>query len=151
MKYVPMAAEHISQIARLEQLCFSCPWSENALRSELKNPLSQWIVAVDGDVVAGYIGSQSVMGEADMMNIAVQPAYRRQKIAETLIGFLIDALNSRDVYCLTLEVRSSNEPALSLYKKLGFVQVGCRKNYYTAPKEDAYILRKEWHCENFGN
>ena len=144
MKYVPMTTEHISQIAQLEQLCFSCPWSENAIASELNNPLSQWIVAVDGDVVAGYVGSQSVMGEADMMNIAVAPTYRRQGIAETLVQYLIDMLKDREVYCLTLEVRSSNESALSLYKKLGFAQVGCRKNYYTTPKEDAHILRKEW-------
>ena len=144
MEYKLMMPEHVSQVAQLEALCFSCPWSENAVSGELINPLSLWIVAVESGHVAGYVGAQSVMGEADMMNIAVAPDYRRQGIAESLVSELIARLKSNDVYCLTLEVRASNLPAIALYEKLGFVQVGRRPNYYTAPKEDALILRKEW-------
>ena len=144
MEYKRMMPEHIGDVAQLEALCFSCPWSENAISGELTNPLSLWIVAVDDGCVAGYVGSQSVMGEADMMNIAVSPAYRRRGIAESLVNVLIEQLKTNDVYCLTLEVRASNAPAIALYQKIGFVQVGRRPNYYTAPKEDALILRKEW-------
>ena len=151
MEYLNMRPEHIAQVAELEKLCFSAPWSENAVRGELTNPLSLWIVAVDGDTVAGYIGSQSVMGEADMMNVAVSPAYRRQGIAEKLVVSLVEKLTAQKVSSLTLEVRASNEPAIALYEKLSFVQVGRRPNYYTKPKEDALILRKEWRCENSGN
>ena len=79
-----------------------------------------------------------------MMNVAVAPAYRRQKIAENLIVKLIDMLNDRQSKALTLEVRVSNVPAISLYEKLGFAQVGRRPGYYRKPKEDALILRKEW-------
>ena len=120
------------------------PWSENAIAGELTNPLALWLVALDGDTVAGYVGSQSVMGEADMMNIAVAPAYRRQGVGRGLVNELIRCLTEREVYCLTLEVRASNENAINPYNDLGFVQVGRRPNYYTAPKEDALILRKEW-------
>ena len=144
MEYKLMMPEHVGAVAKLEAMCFSCPWSENAISGELTNPLSLWIVAVDNDCVAGYVGSQSVMGEADMMNIAVAPEYRRQGIAESLVNALISQLKSNDVHCLTLEVRASNDPAIALYQKLGFLQVGRRPNYYTAPKEDALILRKEW-------
>lgn len=144
MDYRRMLPEHISQVAQLEALCFSCPWSESAIAGELTNPLSLWIVAVDENRVVGYVGSQSVMGEADMMNLAVLADYRRRGIGEKLVGVLVDSLKKDDVHCLTLEVRASNAPAITLYNKLGFAQVGCRPNYYTAPKEDALILRKEW-------
>jgi ribosomal-protein-alanine N-acetyltransferase len=139
-----MAEAHVSQIAELEKLCFSAPWSRNSVASELNNPLSLWLVATDGDTVAGYIGSQSVMGEADMMNVAVHPDYRRKGIGKQLVEALVASLKDNGVYSLTLEVRASNEPAISLYDQLGFTQVGRRPNYYRDPREDALILRKEW-------
>ena len=139
-----MTADHVAQVAALEAICFADPWSEKSVASELTNPLSLWLVAMDGDRVAGYVGSQSVMGESDMMNVAVHPDYRRQGIAEGLCLALVEALKEKGNHCLTLEVRASNDPAKALYEKLGFQQVGLRKNYYRNPKEDACILRKEW-------
>ena len=139
-----MTADHVSQVAELEKICFSDPWSEKSIASELTNPLSLWLVAVEDDRVAGYVGSQSVMGESDMMNVAVHPDFRRQGVAEKLVLELVAALAKNDNHCLTLEVRSSNVSAISLYEKLCFAQVGLRKNYYRNPKEDALILRKEW-------
>ena len=144
MNYLLMTTEHVAQVAALEKECFSMPWSENAIAAEISNPLSLWIVAVDGDTVAGYVGSQAVMGEADMMNLAVLPSYRRQNVGKRLVLELIEKLNDREVSSLTLEVRASNDAAIGLYNGLGFVQVGRRPNYYQAPKEDALILRKEW-------
>jgi ribosomal-protein-alanine N-acetyltransferase len=139
-----MTADHVSQVAELEKICFSDPWSEKSIASELTNPLSFWLVAVEGDKVAGYVGSQSVMSESDMMNVAVHPDFRRKGVAEKLVLELVAALAKKDNHCLTLEVRASNVSAISLYEKLGFAQVGLRKNYYRNPKEDALILRKEW-------
>ena len=144
IKIVNMEGVHVPQVAALEKLCFSDPWSENSVASELKNPLSLWLVALDGDAMAGYVGSQSVMGESDMMNIAVDPNYRRQGVAAALIEELVLQLKQKGNRCLTLEVRASNEPAVKLYEKLGFAQIGRRPNYYRNPKEDALILRKEW-------
>ena len=139
-----MSEQHVAQVAALEKLCFSDPWSEKSVASELNNPLSLWLVALAGERVAGYVGSQSVMGESDMMNVAVHPDFRRRGIAEKLCLALVDALREKGNHCLSLEVRSSNAPAKALYEKLGFVQVGLRKNYYRNPREDACILRKEW-------
>lgn len=144
MNIVEMTADHVIQIAQLERECFSDPWSQNSIASELENPLSYWLVAMAGNVVAGYVGSQTVLGESDMMNLAVHPEFRRQGVAQDLVQALIDGLNQRGSHCLTLEVRESNAPARKLYEKLGFVQVGIRPNYYQHPREDGLILRKEW-------
>ena len=134
----------MARVAALEQVCFSDPWSENSVRSELDNPLSTWLVALEGETVLGYVGSQTVLDEADIMNVAVAPEHRRQGIARLLLERLEEALRSRNVHSLTLEVRASNEPAKALYASLGYVPVGRRPNYYFKPREDALILRKEW-------
>ena len=139
-----MNSDHVSQVAELEAICFRDPWSERSVASELENPLSFWLVAVEEDRVAGYVGSQTVMGESDMMNVAVHPDFRRRGIAEKLIADLVDGLKARNSRCITLEVRASNAPAIALYEKLGFQQIGLRKNYYRNPRENALILRKEW-------
>ena len=144
MMIVEMNADHVAAVAELEKLCFHDPWSEKSIASELNNPLSLWLVALENDAVIGYIGSQTVLDESDMMNVAVHPDYRRQGIGEKLVSALVDALKEKGSHCLTLEVRASNENAISLYRKLDFQQIGLRKNYYHNPKEDALILRKEW-------
>ena len=144
IQLIPMDNRHVAQVAAMEKQCFSDPWSESSVASELSNPLSAWLVAMDGDVLAGYVGSQSVMGESDMMNIAVDAHYRRQGIAQALVEALVAQLKEKGNHSLTLEVRISNQPAIALYEKLGFAQVGRRPNYYRNPKEDALILRKEW-------
>ena len=142
--YTQMTAEHVPQVAQLEKICFADPWSELSISLELTNVWSYWVVALDGDTVVGYVGSQSSIDEADIMNVAVHPDYRRQGIAENLINTLVAELKNRGCHALLLEVRVSNTPAITLYEKLGFAQIGCRKNYYRNPKEDALILRKEW-------
>ena len=139
-----MNPAHVVQIAELETICFSDPWSEKSIASELDNKLAFWLVATEGDRVAGYIGSQTVMDETDMMNVAVHPDFRRKGIAEALVNGLVEHLKTMGSHCLTLEVRASNVPAISLYEKLGFSEIGRRKNYYRNPREDALILRKEW-------
>ena len=141
IEIVRMNESHVAAVAELEKQNFSEPWPEIAVRSELTNKLSLWLVALDGETVVGYVGSQTVLQEADMMNIAVADTHRRQGIARLLVEELVRQL---DAYQLTLEVRSSNASAIALYEKLGFQQVGLRKNYYHKPKEDALILRKEW-------
>ena len=141
---LPMAECHVSQVTQIEQQCFSLPWTEACIAKELSNPLSLWLVAVDGDDVVGYVGSQTVLGEADIMNVAVAPGHRRRGIAEALLCGLEDLLRKDGVYSLTLEVRPSNDAAIELYRKLGYLEIGRRPGYYHRPKEDALILRKEW-------
>ena len=145
IKIKKMTMDHVPQVAELEQLCFgSAAWSERSIASELTNELAFWLVAEEEDRVVGYVGSQTVFPETDMMNIAVIPERRREGIAEVLVDSLVTELKRIGSDSLTLEVRVSNIPAISLYQKLGFHEAGLRKNYYRNPKEDALILRKEW-------
>ena len=146
MEIVKMNAAHVASVAAIEKECFGmAAWSEKSVTSELDNKLALWLVALDGETVAGYVGSQTVMDETDMMNVAVTGSYRRRGIAEELVNGLVEELKALGSHSLTLEVRASNAPAIALYEKLGFVQTGLRKNYYRNPREDALILRKEWN------
>lgn len=140
---VPMQERHLDGIAALERACFSDPWSRTSIASELANEWSLWFVAQDGETVAGYVGSQLVPPEADMMNLAVGAQWRRQGVAQQLLNTLFSALREREITSLALEVRESNAAAQSLYEKNGFVLAGRRPKYYVNPIEDARILRKE--------
>ena len=142
MMITEMNDTHVPQVAALEKICFADPWSEMSIASELQSLWSYWLVATEDDRVIGYVGSQSSIDEADIMNVAVDPGFRRRGIAEGLINRLVADLKEQGIHALLLEVRVSNAPAIALYKKLGFSQVGRRKNYYHTPKEDALILRK---------
>lgn len=139
-----MTCAHVGAVAALESLCFRDPWSVNSISGELDNPLSLWLVAMSGEKLVGYVGSQSVMGEADMMNLAVVPGFRRMGVGRRLIQALTEQLCEQQVRSLTLEVRASNDAAIQLYDSMSFLRVGRRPNYYRNPREDALILRKEW-------
>ena len=146
MKYdiIPMTLDHIPQVAALERKCFSAPWSERMLREHLDNECAATLVAMGEDgTVLGYAGILVVLDEGYITNIAVESAYRRQGIARELLQVFERFARGNNLAFLTLEVRASNAPAIALYTKLGFAQVGRRPNYYRNPKEDALILRKE--------
>ena len=138
-----MEEKDIPAIAVLEERIFSSPWSENSVRSSFESRLSCWLVAEMDGIVVGYVGSEAVLDSADMMNIAVAPEYRRQGIAQLLTEKLVECLKEKGIVFLLLEVRVSNSPAITLYEKLGFSVVGRRPKYYTNPREDAYVMRKE--------
>ena len=139
-KLTPMTIEHIPQIAALERACFSRPWSEESLQGELWNDSAVVIVAEgeDGSVL-GYAGLQTVLDEGYINNVAVDEQYRRQGVADELIAAFVRFGQAKLAF-LTLEVRASNAPAIGLYAKHGFVEVGRRKNYYDDPKEDALLM-----------
>lgn len=139
-KLTPMTMEHIPQVAALERACFSRPWSEESLQSELWNDSAVIIVAESEDgAVLGYAGLQTVLDEGYITNVAVDGNYRRQGIADELIAAFVRFGQAKLAF-LTLEVRASNAPAITLYAKHGFVEVGRRKNYYDDPKEDAILM-----------
>ncbi len=97
--------------------------------------------------VLGYVGSQSCFEDADILNVCVAPAARRRGVAEALMRELEARLAPNGIEKITLEVRASNEPAIRLYEKLGYTQVGVRKGYYEKPREDALILQKKLRIE----
>lgn len=140
---VSMDSAHVPQIAALERLCFSDPWSEASVQRELENPISRWLVAEENGAVVGYVGAQMVPPEADVMNLAVRPDCRRHGAGRLLMRELIKLLYREGITTLFLEVRVSNAPARDLYASLGFTEAGRRREYYINPTEDALILRKE--------
>lgn len=135
-----MNESHIGAIARVEKECFSSPWSETALRNELENGFARFLVALIDGKTAGYIGAHNVLGEVYITNVAVLPRYRRQGVAEKLIKSLVDLSLNENADFITLEVRKSNDAAISLYTKTGFKEVGLRKNFYENPREDALLM-----------
>lgn len=143
VRIVPMNADHLDQVAELERICFSTPWSRNMLAEELENALSAFLVAVDGgENVVGYAGLQVVLDEGYITNVAVRPDCRRQGIAGKLLQVFLDFAQGNRLAFLTLEVRASNAAAIALYESLGFQEAGRRKNYYEHPREDAIIMTK---------
>ncbi len=145
VRIVPMNADHLDQVAELERICFSTPWSRNMLAEELENALSAFLVALDdGDNVVGYAGLQVILDEGSITNVAVRPDCRRQGIAGKLLQVFLDFAQGNHLAFLTLEVRASNYDAIALYGSRGFREAGRRKNYYEHPREDAIIMTKEF-------
>ena len=141
---VPMDRSHLEGVAALERTCFSHPWSVEMLAEELYNETASFLVAEgeDGSVL-GYAGLHVVLDEGYIDNVAVDPACRRQGIADALIATFVRFGAARLAF-LTLEVRAGNAPAIALYEKHGFYEVGRRKGYYDDPKEDAILMTREW-------
>lgn len=131
---------HVLGIHRIESECFSEPWSEQSIISQLPDANHVFLVALDGENVVGYVGMMNVLDEGYISNVAVTSAYRRQKIADALILELMKRAEALDLSFVTLEVRESNEPAKALYAKHGFEIVGVRKGYYSKPKENAALM-----------
>ena len=145
VRIVPMNADHLDEVAELERICFSMPWSRNMLAEELDNMLSAFLVALDdNDRVVGYAGVQVILDEGYITNIAVRPECRRQGIAAKLLQVFLDFAKTNQLSFLTLEVRASNYDAIALYGSRGFRSMGRRKNYYEHPREDALIMTREF-------
>ena len=136
-----LSAADIPSAAGIENACFSSPWSEKTLLSELQNPLNKFFGAFTENTLAGYIGFQTVLEETSVFNVAVLPEFRRNGIGKALVEKLIDEAKKSGSKVVFLEVRAGNLPAINLYEKEGFVFFGLRKNYYENPKENALILR----------
>ena len=142
---IPMTSEHLDQVARIEQLCFSDPWSRRMLSEHLENECAATLVAQAEDgTVLGYAGLLVVLDEGYITNVAVRPEHRRQGIAGELLKVFRRFAEGNKMAFLTLEVRDSNASARALYTKHGFCEVGVRKNYYDHPKEDAIIMTLEF-------
>ena len=144
IQIVPMNADHLEELEKLERICFSRPWSRKMLAEELENQCAAFLVAQDSitQQVMGYAGLLVMADEGYITNVAVFPEFRRQGVAAKLIAVFENFARGNKLAFLTLEVRPSNTAAIALYKGFGFEEVGRRKNYYDLPKEDALILTK---------
>lgn len=138
----PVTEKDLGQIGELERLCFSCPWSEAMLRTQLGEG-HIFLAAAAGGRVLGYVGLMYVLDEGYISNVAVAPDCRRQGVASALMKRLGDEAAALDLSFMTLEVRAGNAPAIALYEKLGFRKAGLRKNYYERPREDGVLMTLE--------
>lgn len=155
-----MTLEDVPQVAGMEKMIFTDPWSENVYRQTLKLDEVIYLVAVDDeamhetdeksdglnstryDKIVGVCGVRNIVGDGEITNVMVLPEYRNRHIAADMLKELLGQGSKMGVSDFTLEVRASNAPAISLYEKLGFVSEGVRKNFYDHPKEDAMIMWK---------
>lgn len=143
----PITEDDISSIAELEKECFSTPWSEEALRSELFNDTAVFLKAETQGEISGYIGMHIVLDECYIANVAVKNNFRRKGIGSLLIGKAEAVAKDKKCSFISLEVRVSNTPAITLYEKYGYISMGQRKNFYSHPTENALIMTKTFSEE----
>lgn len=135
-----MEPEDLSSVTELEQKSFTVPWSEALLSECLKSPYDKvWILENDGKI-EGYCNFRVIAGEGEVMRIAVRPSVRGRGYGRKLMETMAEYASANQVEEVSLEVRASNLPAISLYKSYGFKIEAVRKRYYTDPAEDALIM-----------
>ena len=139
-----MTSLDVDGVMTVEHDSFLTPWSRSSFEEELaENRLARYIVATENGVVVGYAGTWLVINEAHVTNVAVSSQRRQNGIGRLLMESLMELARENGMESMTLEVRVSNEAARNLYRQLGFVEAGIRKNYYSETKEDALILWRE--------
>lgn len=143
IKIFKATKEDIKDIAVLEKQCFSLPWSENGILESIKHN-TVFFKALNGDLFAGYIGVTAVADEGYINNIAVVKEHRYIGVGSLLLDRAITFSREQRLKFLSLEVRASNNAAISLYKKAGFVNEGIRKGFYENPKEDGIIMTRRF-------
>lgn len=140
---VEIEHHHLKDVAKLEEVCFSTPWSQKALTEAFMSG-TKFFVAQKDNKVLGYIGISAIIDEGYITNVAVFPEYRNMGVATTMLEHLFEFAKKQNLAFISLEVRESNYTAISLYEKLGFKTEGKRKNFYTAPTENALIMTKRF-------
>ena len=135
-----MTLEDIPAVVEIEKACFSLPWREKSCEDSLSREDTVFLVCSD-EGVTGYMGLYLSFDEASVTNVAVSPEFRKKGYGEALVTAAKEFAKEAGVESIFLEVRQSNAPALSLYKKLGFEELGIRKKFYEHPVEDAIIMK----------
>lgn len=135
-----MAPDDIDRVAELEELIFSVPWSKSSFFDAINSKDDIYLVAEADGIICGYCGLWGVVGEGQITNVAVAPEFRRKGVARMMLKELLKRAEADGIKEFTLEVRESNIGAFTLYKQLGFEEVGIRKNFYSKPTENAIIM-----------
>ena len=144
-KTLRLTLDHIAEVAELEKICFSSPISEGNLKALLIGGIGDGFVSIEtkSAKVAAYGGVIVAAGEAQVLNVAVDPEFRRLGLGRNIMERIIELSQEREAEFITLEVREHNFPAVKLYESLGFYIAGRIKGYYKNPSDDALILKKD--------
>lgn len=137
-----MQESDLPQVAEIERQIFSVPWSLESFGESMQLEHTIYLVAEEQEKVMGYCGMYRVFNEGEIVNVAVSEEHRRQGVAKELLEQLFKESEKLKVDNFFLEVRESNEGAIALYKKLGFIEAGIRKNFYEKPRENAIFMWK---------
>ena len=137
-----MQKEDLIQVCEIEKANFSLPWSEKSFLESMERNDTLFLTAVAGEEVVGYLGCYCIDGTGEITNVAVKSSMRRRGIGRRLLQKLYEAGQVLDTKEFFLEVRESNEAAIGLYSREGFVKEGIRKNFYEKPVENALIMWK---------
>ena len=142
-----MLAEDAEEVSRIEAAVFSQPWSRQGFLDAIAMEDTVFLVAEEEGQILGYVGMYVSLDEGEITNVAVSPEARRKGVGQSLLETLKQEAEARQLAQIVLEVRVSNEPAIRLYQRNGFENVGLRKGFYEKPKEDAYIMiyTKDFH------
>lgn len=132
--------EDLEAVARLEELCFSIPWSSNAIEEAFANELYRFVAVEENGSVVGYANFRIVADEGEIERVAVHPDFRRRGYGRKLMEAMVEYSRKKGVRDMTLDVRVNNEKAINLYESCGFSEEGRRKDYYREPTEDAVIM-----------
>lgn len=138
-----LESEYLDAVVRIEEACFSVPWSRESFTWAMQGKNNYFVVAEENGTVMGYAGLCFVLDEGDIANVATLPEYRRRGVGAALVSNIIEFAKENGIKSLMLEVRGSNSGAIALYEKFGFAKIGVRKNYYSKPTENADIMRLE--------
>lgn len=137
-----MSREDLDAVVLMEQENFSEPWTKEGFLDAIESEQTIFLVCEHKGVVVGYIGAYLVYDEAQITNVSVGKNWQGKGFGRMLVSALSSAVAGRDIHAITLEVRVSNERAISIYEKEGFVSEGIRPGFYSHPKEDAMIMWK---------
>ena len=133
------AQDDLKAVAEIESVSINPPWSYKAISDFAEYDTNRILVAKIDNKVVGYITYSVVLDEVQIANVATHPDFRQQGVGKKLLTFLYEISKQNNMYVITLEVRQSNTPAIGLYEKCGYQEVGRRKNYYKNPAEDAIL------------
>lgn len=139
-KIVPLSIDFVDQVAEIEAECFSVPFTEKDISAYLDTDYWYFFVAKENDKILGYISFTLIIDECNICNVATRGEYRKLGIGSLLLENALSFIKEKGGKKLFLEVRESNEGAISLYKKFGFSVAGVSKNHYTKPLENAILM-----------
>lgn len=139
MRFEPLRYEHLRQMAEIEKEAFDMPWTETMFIPEVGSENATYVVGTRGEEVICYGGFHSVLDEAHITNIAVKSTERGKGIGRFLLATLIGKAREKGASTVSLEVKTTNKLAISLYESFGFKVAGVRKRYYNN-LFDAYVM-----------